>query len=202
MVLKEAHEELRGNVEHAAPGQRPEGRAHRDQIVISKARRVAAFSQVLAQGHPSRTVRDRPGCHPVEPQDIANHAEMTRAKEIPLLDEELTDGGAVVLETSRVAPDAEAHVGGLRLDAQGAKQRTEQRVVGLVVHDEARVDTPFPSAVLLANRMDVTPDSVPSLEDDHFVSRMEQICRDQARDAASYDRDAHHSSLRPRDRIH
>ncbi len=175
VVLEEADEELRRHLQNAPPRHGPQGRAHRDQIVVDEPAREGGPVDVLAQGELGGSVPNGLSRLAVEAQDVRDHRVESRAHQIASLGEERAEGRAAPLHAGPVAADAEAHVRGLAGHAETPQELAEERVVVLVVYDEPGVDRvshtvgPFD-----LHRVDVPPDPVPRLEDRDLVPLVQE----------------------------
>ena len=113
------------------------------------------------------------------------------ARRVPSLRERPPAG---VLEPAVEAADREGHVGFLRPDPELAEETPEQRVVPLVVDEEARVER----EAVDGDGVDVSAGPLFSLEDLDLVRAGEHVGGPEAGDAAAHHCHPHHvgSSLR------
>ena len=133
--------------------------------------------------------RDRPQ-RAVEADEVADHPPERGAREVGSLAHQ-TARRSAELEVLVLTLDREAHVARLERHAGGAEQLAEARVVAVVADDEPRVDLPRRVLALDRDRVAVAAEVVGRLEQRDLVAWMQPRRCDDARDAASDDRDPH-----------
>ena len=193
VVLEEAHEELQGELQHVGQRHGPDRRAHRHDVVVDEALAVAALLQVLAErqvGGDALFGEVELGLA-VEAQDVAQHAPEGRAQQVAALGEEAVEVVAVVFGAAGRVMHREAHLGGLRGDAELVQQADEVGVGPVVEHDEAGVDGEGLALHLDIHRMGMAADPVTGLEQGDLVLALQQVGAGQAGDAAADDGDFH-----------
>ena len=187
MVLEEADRVRGGELERAAGRSRPERRGERHEEVPAEALRVAVVVEVLAER--LRIVLGPRGAEP--------------AADLPQQRDEPGPGGvrglgerppARVLESAVGAADGERHVRLVGLHVQLAEEPREERVVPLVVDEEARVER----KPVVDDRVRVTSGAPVAFEHRDLVRPREQVGRTEAGDAAADDCDPHQPLFAPR----
>ena len=175
---------------------RPDGGAQRDEVLAPEALREPFGPEELPRGElwRERSCVERGAPSPAEVQDLSEQRPERRPKGVATLGEDATEAGSGVLEAALGHRHREAHVRGLAGHAPAVQQAAEDRVVPLVVDDEAGVDGDRTPLELDLHRVGVPTEAICCLEEGQLVPVGEQRRRGDARDARSDHCDPHRPS--------
>ena len=190
-VSLEEADPVRGwKVERTLRRARPERRRQRHQEVTAEASRVPALVDVRPESSPLEApVLERllGGSQPTD--DLREEREEACVPEAPSLRERPATGP---LEPAVAAAHRERHLRAAGRHAELAEETTEDRVVGLVVHDEASVEREPP----VSDGVYVTTRAVMPLEQLHVMSLGEHMRCPEPRHPSTDDRYTHRPGIR------
>ncbi len=190
VVVKELHEGARRERQHGLHRARPDGRRHRQQMVVDEAGSIAFPPQPLAERRPrSRLLEELLGARE-EPQDVRHHAPVARPDQVSRLGQHAAQR-AFVLQPAVVDRNPEAHVARLGGDAEALEQRDQVRVVAIVVDDEAGVDGDRRAVVVDGDGVGVTAEPALGLVHGDLMPGPQQPRGAEAGDAGTDHGDAH-----------
>ncbi len=111
-----------------------------------------------------------------------------RLEQIAALREQCAEGSAAVFDAREVGPHAKAHVRRLGRNVEAVQELGEERVVVLVVHDEAGVDGPALSVgALHLHCVHMAADAIPCFEHREVVLWVKEVRSHESRDSTADD---------------
>ena len=177
-----------GQLAGAGQRHRPQGGAHRQQVVVDERAGIAALVQELAQG--ARVFGGDLRRVAVEAADAAQHRQERRADQVAAVAEQRAQPRGAVLDDGAVlpvAPHGERHVGGPGGHSQLVQPRREQRIVGPVEDDETRVHRVAASVRHQVVGIGVAAEARLGLEQADLRELLQGVGRSHARDTPTHD---------------
>ncbi len=191
VVVQETHEKPGGKGEHRRRVGRPDRRTHRHYVVLGERATVTPALQQLAERHLAAGLVEQCRRLTVEAQDVANHPEESRAKQVASLREQRIEAGAVVFQATRLVTHREAHAALLGGDTQFLQKPDEIRVGAVVEYDETGVHLPAAAALFDGVRVRVAAEVARRLVERDVVFPVQPVCGDIAGNATADDCDFH-----------
>ena len=142
VVIAEAKEELRGEVEDLLWISRPNGGGHRQEVLFQEHGADATTLKKLSDrfSFSNGLLLDGFGPQAIEPQDISQHGPVAERGHVLPAGEKASKAAPLVFEAGLLAANAEAHVAVLRVDLQHIQQATEVRIGSIVENHEPGID--------------------------------------------------------------
>ena len=144
VIVEEAQESERRKLLHLFDGKRPDRRAHRQQVIVAQARRIALLAQEVAERLFVEPLREHERRRrSVKLHDVADHPPHAQRRDVAPVREQSVEPGARIFEApppARIERSGERHVAFLRRDAEMIEHGGEVRIVRFIVDDEARID--------------------------------------------------------------
>ena len=142
------------------------------------------LGQEVAEGSSGVASVQVGACMTVEPKDVGQHLVGRWILQIAAVCEDRVEVGGSVEETGRFVGYSEAHLGIYGFYAKFIEQPLNVRVVAIVVHDEAGVDTDLASnRVVDHDRVRMAAEAIPRLEQGYLMMWAEHVCTCESRDA-------------------
>ncbi|MNI39205.1 hypothetical protein D3C73_933810 [compost metagenome] len=197
MVLEETDEELQWKTEHVCHRHRPDGGAHRHDVMQGEALAVAVRRQVipeLGMGGDA-AFGEVAWCLFVEAQNVSQHSPEPGRQQIAALGEQAVEVVAVIFQATVGVCDRETHLRRLEAHANLPQQANEIRIGPVVKHNEAGVHDIAATIDAHVHAVGVAADAVIGLKQSDLVVATQQVGAGQPRDAAANDCDVHVASL-------